>query len=723
MNRRKPFLWFVVVCVGFTLLVILSLAILFWQQLPPDDQSIIVRLVKQNVGYLFSAAVLLLAGLGFALDWLFRLYILPIDKIASETRLIQSVNPAHRISIEGSRDIMQLVGIINEGADHYEKLLNQDQHKIERARAEAEEEKNILAAIMEELPEGILICNTEGQILLYNNRVVRQLGSSTANDRVKEFDDEPPERFIGLGRSVFGLIDKNLIVHALSEIADKLKRRDPDVAAYFVVVGTDHRLLRVEAVPILNHLREFSGFILIFFDITQQLDAEKSLEAMLRSLSRRTRSSLASIRAAIEATIDYPDMTNKQMERFKDIIHQESIAIGDVISETTSYYSEQLQTRYPLVRIPANEIIASVAIKAKEKFGFDMPVDIRDTNVWVKVDTYSIVSAMLFTQEHLIEETGCKELRCRISKEGRFVTVDFIWQGKPIRMETLRKWQNQIVAVDDDVLPSTLEEVIGHHKAEIWSHSLEMNGQSYLRVLLPSIEAVETGNIHKLTILSKSRPEFYDFDLFNQPDQEPDLDNRKLTELTCTVFDTETTGLDPKGGDEIISIGAVRIVNGRLLHFEYFDRLIDPKRQIPWRSTQVHGIDPKMLNGQPTIIKVLPLFHQFAEDTILIAHNAAFDMRMLQLKEASTGVRFSNPVLDTMLLSAVVHPGHKTHNLEQIAERVGVTIVGRHTALGDAIATGEIFLKLVPLLNSQGITTLKQARDASRKTFYARLKY
>ena len=723
MNRSNTFLWFVVVCIGFILLVILSLAILFWQQLPADDQSILIRLIRQNVGYLFSAAVLMLAGLGFALDWLFRLYILPIDKIASETRLIHTVNPAHRITLEGGRDITRLVDIINEGADGYEELLNQVQHKIDRARAEAEEEKNILAAIMAELPEGVLICNTDGQILLYNNRVVQQLSGKAANGQGADIDDGASKQFIGLGRSVFGLIDKNLIVHALSEIAKKLKHQEPDVVAYFVVVGTDRRLLRVEAVPILNHLREFTGFILIFFDITQQLNAEKALEAMLRSLSRRTRSSLASIRAAVEATIDYPGMTNKQLERFKEIIHRESITIGKVIAETTSYYSGKLQTRYPLVRMSASEVIATVAGKAKEKFGLDLQFDLREADIWIQVDTYTIVSALLFVQERLMEETGCKKFGCQPTKEGRFVYIDFIWQGNPVKMETLRKWQNQIVAVDDDILPSTLAEVIGHHKAEIWSHSLGEDGRSYLRILLPAMESVETEYIHKLTILTKSRPEFYDFDLFNQPDQESDLDNRKLTELTYTVFDTETTGLDPKGGDEIISIGAVRIVNGRLLPSEHFDRLIDPKREIPWQSIQFHGIESKMLAGQPTIERVLPLFHQFAEDTILVAHNAAFDMRMLQLKEDESGVQFRNPVLDTMLLSAVVHPGHKSHDLEQIAERVGVSIVGRHTALGDAIATGEVFLKLVPLLTSQGITTLKQAREASRKTFYARLKY
>ena len=138
---------------------------------------------------------------------------------------------------------------------------------------------------------------------------------------------------------------------------------------------------------------------------------------------------------------------------------------------------------------------------------------------------------------------------------------------------------------------------------------------------------------------------------------------------------------------------------------------------------RIHGIDSRALAGQPPIGQVLPGFHRFCEDTVLVAHNAAFDMRFLELKEAATGVRFGQPVLDTLLLSAVVHPSFENHHLDTIAERLGVRVIGRHTALGDALVTGEMFLKLLPLLADRGIVTLGQALEASRATYHARLQY
>ncbi len=159
------------------------------------------------------------------------------------------------------------------------------------------------------------------------------------------------------------------------------------------------------------------------------------------------------------------------------------------------------------------------------------------------------------------------------------------------------------------------------------------------------------------------------------------LDTR-LTDLSYTVFDTETTGLNPEGGDEIISMGAVRIVNSRLLSDEVFEELVDPRRDIPVASYRIHGINQEMVAEKDPIENVLPRFSQFVADTVLVGHNIAFDMKLLKLKEQAARVKFTNPVLDTLLLSAILHPVHEQHDMENIARRLGISIIGRHTALG-----------------------------------------
>jgi DNA polymerase-3 subunit epsilon len=264
--------------------------------------------------------------------------------------------------------------------------------------------------------------------------------------------------------------------------------------------------------------------------------------------------------------------------------------------------------------------------------------------------------------------------------------------------------------------------VAERHGGACWFEYENTRKAALFRFLLPLANPQEQLDANTL-VRNESRPEYYDFDLFQSSAQTRSLEDRKLSELSYTIFDTETTGLNPAGGDEIIQIGAIRMVNGKLLQQETFDQLVDPCRPIPKESIPIHGIQPEMVEGQPKITEVLPAFHTFVGDTILVAHNAAFDMRCLQVKEKATGVVFDQPVLDTLLLSAVIHPNQASHRLEAIAERFNVNILGRHTALGDAMATAEVFLHLLPLLEENGIHTLRQAREAAQKTYYARLKY
>jgi DNA polymerase III subunit epsilon len=276
----------------------------------------------------------------------------------------------------------------------------------------------------------------------------------------------------------------------------------------------------------------------------------------------------------------------------------------------------------------------------------------------------------------------------------------------------------------DQTLDISVRDVVERHGADFWFERERVNYQAFFRFSLP-LAAVPVPEPAELVppAGSYSRPEYYDFDFFGAVQSTQSLDEQALSEITFTVFDTETTGLNPAQGDEIIQIGAARIVHGKLREAEVFDQLVDPGRNIPAATIPIHGITQAMVQGQPRIAQVLPAFHAFALDTVLVAHNAAFDMKFLQLQETNSGVAFRQPVLDTLLLSAVVHPNQASHRLEAIAERFGIAVQGRHTALGDARVTAQIWLQLIPLLQAMGIQTLGQARAAAEKTYYARLKY
>ncbi|MGE3934811.1 MAG: exonuclease domain-containing protein [Rhodospirillaceae bacterium] len=211
------------------------------------------------------------------------------------------------------------------------------------------------------------------------------------------------------------------------------------------------------------------------------------------------------------------------------------------------------------------------------------------------------------------------------------------------------------------------------------------------------------------------RPVFYDFGLL-APAAVPDArGSQPLDRLGYVVFDTETTGLEPRAGDEIVQIGAVRVTNGRLLDGESFMTLVNPGRPIPPRSTRFHGLTDAMVADAPTVDAAMRAFRDFAGEAALVGHNAAFDMQFLRLKEARAGVRFDAPVVDTLLLSMAIDPLEPDHSLDGLAHRFGIEVVGRHTALGDARITALVLLRLVALARDQGIVTLDDAIAATNR--------
>jgi DNA polymerase III subunit epsilon len=716
LKTQHKFWLFVTVAITATLGALLTISVLFWQQLPDIYKKDIIFIFKEDFAYFFMAGVLIFTAFGFTLDWFFRFYIIPVNQLAEETQLMATVNPQHRIKTQGSYDVMRLGDIINRFANKQADMAESLALQKQIAKVSTETEKDILAALLEGLPQGILICNLDSQIVFYN-RKIKQLFSRNG---VKE------PHWVGLGRSIFGIVDKALIERAIERIGHQLAENHHARGERFLMGGGRfEKALPAEILPVLDSQHHITGFIIYVEDSVARFKKEQELFTSLQNWQHQLIQSVSVIKAAVEILQDHSFESPHDRDQLIQIIAHESDLAAQRLSDNEVIHTWYPDRPWPLTAVDAGEWSRYLIHRTREAIQMDLQIETLDLKAQISIDMHHLTNGLLFVLRQIGAVGGIREIQGRFYQLDAWIYLDLVWKGQNICLDTLKQWKALVPKIQQVRLEITLADILAYHGAKLWlQHHHLAEGFTGLRFLIPALERSEMvdSNGH-VTILPDSRPEFYDFDLFRQAGQNPEWDSRPLTELTYSVFDTETTGLDPQGGDEIISIGAVRIVNGRVLQEERFDQLINPLRHLPWASVKYHGIRPEMLDGQPTIAQILPEFHQYVESTVLVGHNVAFDLRMLQLKEESTGIRFDNPVLDTMLLSAVVHPAHNDHHLSAIAERLGVLIVGRHTALGDAMATGQILLKLIPLLKENGVTTLAQARQVSEKTLYARLKY
>lgn len=706
------------------------------------DQRLLAEMLSPRLELILGLGALGLTLFGFLFVLAYQAYVTGVLKVVEGLRIILDAHRGHRIPLAGPAHLRILAETVNQFAQQHEALARDLEAKAIRARASVEEEKNRLAALMSELSIGVLVCNIEGRILLYNERARQALAAAT------ESRGDAAAALIGLGRSIFAAIDRNLLVHALESVRSRLEKDEADLNTQFVTTTRAGQLIRAQMAPVLttklpperdgssqdstdratlpplqrSTFATISGFVLTMENITRQFERETRRDTLLRSLTEGSRSSLANIRAAVETLLDYPDCEAEQHDRFIHVINEEVRNLSSRLDETTADYADSLKTRWPLEQMLGVDIVAAARRRIESRLELLTKGETLDGSLWIRADSYMLIQALTYFAGRLKDEFEVGEVRFNLSQAGRLAQFDLIGAGVVIPPEALYAWEIDPMRAGGEDSPLTLRDVTERHGAELVFIADRARQRTVLRLLLP-LTAPAHPSIGAPIRHGDSRPEFYDFDLFRRGGQTSDLDERALTELSYTVFDTETTGLEPSCGDEIVSIAAVRIVNNRLLKNETYQQLVDPRRPASSLSVSIHGLTRDMLRGQPTIEKVLPRFYEFCEDTVLVGHNAAFDMRFLQLKEQQSGLRFTQPVLDTLLLSEVLHPNQESHTLEAIAERFGVPVLARHTALGDATATGEVFLRMIPLLAAQGIRTLRDAREAAQRTLYAKVEY
>ncbi|MFN4060523.1 MAG: exonuclease domain-containing protein [Paracoccus hibiscisoli] len=268
------------------------------------------------------------------------------------------------------------------------------------------------------------------------------------------------------------------------------------------------------------------------------------------------------------------------------------------------------------------------------------------------------------------------------------------WAGLPVPIGQLEGWLEE--APDPGQPGLTGAEILARHGTGLWPEAEGATARLVMPLPLAQGHADGAGVTYDFALAARGAA------------------SSRLSDLTCVVFDTETTGLEDR--DRIVQIAGLRLARGRLTG-ERFETLVNPGRPIPPASTAIHGITDAMVADAPDLTAALTAFRHFCDDSVLIAHNAPFDMGFLRRAEAETGARFDNRVLDTVVLSAMVWGQSEVHSLDALTERLGIAIPpeARHTAMGDTIATAEAFLRLIPALEAKGITRFEEALTEARR--------
>jgi len=193
------------------------------------------------------------------------------------------------------------------------------------------------------------------------------------------------------------------------------------------------------------------------------------------------------------------------------------------------------------------------------------------------------------------------------------------------------------------------------------------------------------------------------------PEVAPPDETTLLAELPAVSLDTETTGLDVRR-DRLVSVAGVVLHGERMFPAVTFDRLVNPGQRIPPVSTSIHGITNAMVADAVGYPAVAADLLAFCGGRVWIGHNIGFDVAILRREARLAGLPWRDPVhLDTLRLFAALRPRAPDVELDAVALELAVDVSGRHTALGDALMTAEVYRRLLPLLAAEGVKTLGEA--------------
>lgn len=628
------------------------------------------------------------------------------------TELMASVNPEFRLRVEGRDDLAGLAAEINRLGDRLGTVRRELEARVAAAAGDLRKERAALAAVLETLGDGVVVASPEGRITLANPSAHALLGAGPGSL---------------LGRHLHDLVDATALGHVLERL-----RTGARPSERCTLPATHGGVLEGVVTRLTDEGPGLRGVVLVVRDVSRATRRDATRRRVLGDAVHRLRGLVAAVRSLAEALRDDPGLLAGSARALVDALHAAALRLSELVHDLGRWEVLDLATppaHYE--RLSVHELLSAVAGRlgpdratVSVEAGTDPGLGV------LRADVAGLSAALASLVRALRAHGGTDDRRIWVRPQIRGGVVQLelgsTGRGDPGALEAMLEGCPESAAG----APGSVRETVRLHAGEVWAWQDET--RHGFRVVLPLVAAeaaaepmgrrpafVGAGLRSGQGPGGPARAEFYDFALFDEMDRHVSAEERErsLGELEFVVFDVETTGLQPEAGDRVVSLAAVRVRGGRVRRGEVFDALVNPGRSIPPASTALHGITDDLVAEAPPMDVVLPGFLEFARRAVLVGHQVWFDVRCLAAEAARVGgvpLTLTHPILDTLALSRLVHGVLPDHSLDGVAARLGVTVQGRHSALGDALATAEILVRLLALLERRGLRTLGDVLAAVR---------
>lgn len=656
----------------------------------------VVQPASQVLGHLYSMSrqvALFLAGFVILVatmaKWVADQYMRPILEILRGAEIVSRINLDHRIKVDAGDEIEELAIEFNLMAENLGRAYDELEGRVREATRTLQEERNRLATVLRTMVDGVVVANEAAEIILMNPRarIILDRGYTS-----------------GIGAAMSRIFPSDRLSFHMKRLRQSW---DPgrETVEEVVFPLRDGKLLKGSLSVVPGHGGEMAGFLLVFRDLSASSAEGTRFEETMREMPQLLRGPVATSRSLVETLQRHPGMSAEKHQAFLAAVSEEMDRLSVRVTAIEEAASAARTSRWPAIPSNPRELLEDSVLSVT---GLTIDVEAEGGSIPpVLVEPFSWVASLRRVLQWIEQKnSGQLSVKANLRVEDGTVVTTFLIDG-PFAGDLAELESLELCPADEEPLP--LGEAVRRNRGELWTRA---SGDS-LEVRLALMQATAVSEGRRADGLIEGEPEFYNFDLFlPRPVFEREyLLQAELAELDYVVVDTETTGLQLSQGDKVISITGIRISRGRIQSADIFNTLVNPGRSIPPESVEIHHIEDHMVAGAPSMNEVYPQFAEYVGDSILVAHNAAFDKKCLDLAAAEAGLpQIDNPILDTLFLSYALHQEIEGHSLEAIAERMGVTIEGRHTSLGDARATAHIFLGLLSLLPGRGVRTLGDAK-------------